>query len=105
MLRATEAWNELKCYGIAPISKLTNGTKRHESLKARIEQYGVEEVLRAIENIKTSSFLKGETGKGWTITFDWFVKPNNFVKVLDGNYNDKEKSTAHTQSWDDIWGG
>lgn len=21
------------------------------------------------------------------ITFDWFVKPNNFTKVLEGNYN------------------
>ena len=21
------------------------------------------------------------------ITFDWFVKPNNFVKVLEGNYD------------------
>lgn len=21
------------------------------------------------------------------ITFDWFVKPNNFLKTLEGNYN------------------
>ena len=23
----------------------------------------------------------------WIITFDWFVKPSNFPKVLEGNYN------------------
>jgi hypothetical protein len=26
------------------------------------------------------------------ITFDWFVKPNNFVKVLEGNYNNTKPS-------------
>jgi len=33
--------------------------------------------------------LKGQNNKGWTITFDWFIKPNNFIKVLEGNYKDK----------------
>ena len=46
-------------------------------------------MLEAIENIKASNFLQGMNDKGWVITFDWFVKPNNFVKVLDGNYSNR----------------
>lgn len=81
-----DAWNSLGDYGIKPITKLTKGTKRYESITARLEQYGLEDVLKAIDNIKRSDFLQGRTSK-WFITFDWFVKPNNFLKVLDGNYD------------------
>lgn len=53
----------------------------------------MEDVLKAIENIKHSKFLQGKTEsrKQWVITFDWFVLPNNFPKVLDGNYTDKDQ--------------
>ena len=47
-------------------------------------------MLTAIEKIKSSDFLCGKGGKGWVITFDWFVKPNNFIKVLEGNYDNKQ---------------
>ena len=56
----------------------------------RIADYGEETVLKAIDNIKDSPFLLGNNNKGWVITFDWFIRPNNFVKVLDGNYINKK---------------
>ena len=55
-------------------------------LRARVNEYGAEAVLNAIERIRKSSFLRGQNKQGWMITFDWFVRPNNFIKVLDGNY-------------------
>ena len=60
-------------------------------LKARVNEYGLEDIFKAISNVGTSSFLKGQNKKGWTITFDWLVKPNNFIKVLEGNYMDKKQ--------------
>lgn len=88
--RVVAKWNELSAFGIKPIKKLSSGTKRYDCLKARIKQYGIDDVLQAVENIKVSSYLQGS--KGWTITFDWFVKPNNFPKVLEGNYDDNNKT-------------
>ena len=88
--RVVEAWNELKSYGIKEVIKLSSESKRYGSLCARIDQYGIETVLKAIENIKHSDFLQGKSKKGWVITFDWFVLPNNFPKVLEGNYDNKE---------------
>ena len=85
------AWNSL---GLSQINKLVSGTKRHQMLKARIKEYGTASILEAIEKIKASDFLMGRTGDGWTITFDWFIRPNNFPKVLDGNYQNKSKSTG-----------
>ena len=59
-------------------------------LSQRVSEYGSDKVLEAIEKIKQSSFLLGKNNSGWTITFEWFVRPNNFVKVLEGNYTDKQ---------------
>ena len=55
-------------------------------MNARIKEYGIDEVVAAIERIKNSDFLKGNNKRGWMITFDWFVLPNNFPKVHDGHY-------------------
>ena len=57
-------------------------------LRQRVKEYGVEKVIEAIERVKKSSFLQGQTGK-FLITFDWFVRPNNFPKVLEGQYDDR----------------
>lgn len=83
-----EAWNELERYGIKPVCKLNRGSQRLQNLTARIREYGETEVLRAIENVKRSDFLQGKTDGRWQITFDWFVKPNNFPKVLEGQYEE-----------------
>lgn len=81
--RVIDAWNGL---GLGQVRKIVQGTQREQLLKKRIKDYGVEEVLRAVENVRNSTFLNGNNSKGWVITFDWFIKPNNFPKVLDGNY-------------------
>ena len=82
--RVLEAWNSL---GLQQLSRVTAESRRGNMLRARIAEYGTDAVLKAIEKIRNSDFLKGQNAKGWIITFEWFVKPNNFPKVLEGNYD------------------
>ena len=89
--RIVEAWNTL---GMQQISRITAESRRGRMLHARIAEYGVEEVLTAIEKIRNSAFLKGQNPKGWVITFEWFVRPNNFPKVLEGNYDNLRGTEA-----------
>lgn len=84
-----QKWNELPD-AISKISTLKKDTQRFKMLSQRINEYGSDKILEAIEKIKQSSFLLGHNKSGWTITFEWFVRPNNFVKVLEGNYIDKK---------------
>lgn len=83
--RIIDKWNSLNL--TSKLTKITSGTIRYKMLKARVKQYGEDEVLKAIDEINNSKFLKGQT-KDFEITFDWFIKPNNFIKVLEGNYKD-----------------
>lgn len=85
--RVIEEWNKLQEVGINPIRDIKPSSKRYQLLKGRIREYGIDEVLNAINNVRNSDFLRGENNRGWMITFDWFVKPNNFIKTLEGNYN------------------
>lgn len=81
--RIISAWNAL---GLSQVSKIVPGTNRYDWLRKRAKDYGADEVLRAIDNIRDSDFLMGRTNKPFKITFDWFIRPNNFPKVLGGNY-------------------
>lgn len=86
-----EAWNAL---GLGQIQKILPDTERGRLLKKRIQDYGLDAVLRAIRNVGESSFLRGGGDKGWVCTFDWLIKPGNFAKVLEGNYADGATQAA-----------
>ena len=87
--KVVSEWNSI---GVSPI-KLIRGT-RQKMLNARIKEYSEEGVLQAINNIKHSDFLKGQNKNSWVITIDWFLKPNNFIKVYEDNYNSKKKTNV-----------
>lgn len=90
-----EEWNGI---GLpTKLTKIAKNTSRFNMLHARVQEYGEEEVMNAVRGVKESSFLQGNNNKGWIITFDWFIKPNNFIKVLEGNYKDKEVPCGKTQ--------
>lgn len=93
--RVVEAWNSL---GINPIMKITGSSTRGGMLRARISEYGVDAVVNAIAQINDSSFLKGQNKSGWTVSFDWFVRPNNFLKVMEGRYSDSPHGSQPTHS-------
>lgn len=94
-----EAWNRLPITNI----KAIKGT-RLTMLKARLKDYTMDEILSAISNIRESPFLLGQNNKGWQITFDWFIRPNNFIKVYEGNYTG-QRQTKNSTSWNDAQAG
>ncbi len=96
--RVAEHWNQLAAYGVKPVISINHGTKRFDMLRARVCSYDIDKILEAIENIKKSSVLCGSVQKGWFITFDWFVRPNNFIKVLEGNYEGMEDKGNRNKS-------
>ena len=93
--RVVEAWNSL---GINPIMKITGSSTRGGMRLARISEYGVDAVVNAIAQINDSSFLKGQNKSGWTVSFDWFVRPNNFLKVMEGRYSDSPHGSQPTHN-------
>ena len=97
--RVVDAWNELP---VTHITRVGSGTRRHRMLKARLGEYGVDAVIEAINLVSQSPFLLGRVSD-FTVTFDWFIKPNNFVKVYEGNYSNRD--TGKRDAIQDFIGG
>lgn len=94
-----EAWNEKGvAAGFLPVKRLTTTTSRGKMLVARIREYSADDVLKAIDNACSSRFLRESN----FFDFGWFVRPNNFIKVLEGKYNDKTETQTNYN--DDISG-
>lgn len=95
-----EEWNSIDD-NVPNVTLIRSGSTRQRLLQARINEYGFDNVLKAIDNVKNSQYLKGYV-KPFRITFDWFIKPNNFPKVLDGNYNDFTVTNNNNEEFDYI---
>ena len=79
-----DAYHEC-CPSFPTVIKLTETRKR--AIKARLKDYGLDEIKRAFSLAGQSDFLKGSSG--WQASFDWLMKPANMTKVLEGNYTNR----------------
>ena len=54
--------------------------------------YSFENFKKVFENTQKSSFLLGKSSNSnFRANFDWLIEENNFLKVLEGNYQDLVK--------------
>jgi hypothetical protein len=95
-----EYWN--KKTQLSKIEKLTESRKR--TINARVKEHGKDALKKVIDKTIASKFLNGENDKQWTASFDWIMLPTNFIKVLEGNYDNKEqksnKLTVESVNWE-----
>ena len=75
------------CMSYPQIKELSEGRKRSIAghWKKGRDLDAFEDVFRRAE---ASPFLKGENDRKWRATFDWIIKPANWTKIAEGNYDD-----------------
>lgn len=81
------------CVSFPRLTKLSESRKK--AIRARLNQYTVEDFKKTFELAEESDFLKGSNGRNWTATFDWMIKDANMAKILDGNYKNTEKKESN----------
>lgn len=75
------------CPSLPKIVKLTDG--RATAIRARLNDYKLEQITTAFKMAEDSDFLKGVNDRGWHANFDWIMSPGNMAKILEGNYKNK----------------
>ena len=78
--------NQVKPLGIPTI--LTMNDKRLSKFLYIRNTYGANTIVNALNNIKRSSYLTGDGSNKVKLTFDWLFQEENFLKVVEGNYDD-----------------
>ena len=75
------------CVSFPRLTTLSEARKK--AIKARFNNYTLEDFEKLFTKAEASTFLKGGNNRNWTATFDWLIKDTNMAKVLDGNYDDR----------------
>lgn len=103
-------WNTI-CTGYARMIMISDARKN--KIRNRVtEMGGIDKAMPLLkiifEKAQASKFLRGDNKRGWKATFDWFFENDkNWVKVYEGNYDEKPGMPAGQQNpnngVNDIW--
>lgn len=90
--RLVEVWNQ-HCGTLSRAQKINlktkAGQKRARLLRERWrENPDAEFWTDIVKKVAASEFCNGGRDRtGWRATFDWLLKPDTYLKILEGNYN------------------
>jgi hypothetical protein len=82
------AWNELTHRPIPKCRELT--ASRKKAAERRLKERPLKDWREVIRRIQDSDFCRGQSETAWVATFDWLLKPDTAVKVLEGKYDNRE---------------
>ncbi|MDE0703977.1 MAG: helix-turn-helix domain-containing protein [Rhodospirillaceae bacterium] len=93
-IQAFRIWNETAARtGLRPALELT--TDRATALAARVrEAGGLDGWRKAVETAGRSAFLTGKKPGSYPATLDQVLKPEFFLKLREGNFNDSSPEAA-----------
>jgi uncharacterized protein YdaU (DUF1376 family) len=81
-------WNSICGHNLPQIKKLTDSRKR--AIRKFIKQDV--DVTAFFLRVSDSSFLSGVSeNSSWIADFDWVLKESNYIKILEGVYDDKKE--------------
>lgn len=78
-----KSWNKNKC--TRDIDKIAPMTIRYDNTRRCVNMYGYSDFLKTLE-ADSNEWLKSRND---AVTYDWYIKPDNYQKVHDGNYRQK----------------
>jgi hypothetical protein len=69
-----------------PSARLPVTDERKKKIDALLKVYTLDDIGIVFEKTSESNYLNGKVEK-WKANIDWLLKPTNFVKVIEGNYD------------------
>ena len=72
-----------------PKAKALND-KRRKAIKSASKNLGDISFTDLFAKVERSDFLTGRDGT-WSAGFDWILKPSNLIKIIEGNYDNKNQ--------------
>lgn len=87
------------CKSYPVLKSLTESRKK--AIKARLNKYSIDDIQTVFNKAEASDFMKGSNNRNWMANFDWMLKESNFVKILEGKYDNweaKEKNTVFNKN-------
>lgn len=85
---------------VRPVNKYTDEIKKN--VKARYAEYELEDFETVFKKAEASDFLNNRADVTFQASFDWLMRPKNFSKALNGNFDNIVKKQKETIKGTDI---
>ena len=90
----------------ASLNKVSGMTEpRRKAVQSALTAVGQEKLTELFRKAEASDFLTKRNSTGWKAGFDWLLKPENYTKVLEGNYDNRNSTQAVPAQTDYTNGG
>jgi hypothetical protein len=91
---ASQAWKDfVSCWNSGKWAKIRPEAphlKDRNSLKLRMKcDFWAKNWRIALKSAETSQFLKGDNGRGWSMTVEFFLRKNTVERILEGEFGCK----------------
>ena len=80
------------CVSLNKVSGMTE--PRRKAVQSALNAVGQEKLAELFRKAEASDFLTKRNSTGWKAGFDWLLKPENYAKVLEGNYDNRNSAQA-----------
>ena len=84
-----------------PVWREVKGDRKARA-DARLKERPEAEHEAIVKRIAASAFCRGANDRGWRAGVDWFLKPGTAAKVLEGQYDDRQKGGPNLGAFDDV---
>ena len=90
-IRIKEIYN-LTCTNLPQVKKITD--KREKAIDKFLNEFTESQFGEICKIANTSNFLTGKNDRGWKADFDFLMRTDKATNILEGKYNESNKSDA-----------
>ena len=80
------------CISLSKVKSIT--ARREKAIKAIIKKYSLDDIKTVFENVEKSDFLTGHNDRGWKADFDFILREDKFINILEGKYSGKKQGVS-----------
>jgi hypothetical protein len=91
LAEALADWNAVAERKGLPALRVATG-ERKSKLRQRLAEHGLDGWREALVKLEASSFCCGDSPSGWRANIDFVLRKSSFVKLLEGAYDDTERT-------------
>ena len=77
-----DTWNRIVTDPLPKVQRLS--PQRIRTCEIAIKEYGLDALTSACQAVEKSAFCRGSGNRGWVATFDWLIRADHCLKVLEG---------------------
>lgn len=98
-IRIKDIYNQ-HCHNLPQVQKLTD--KREKAIDKFLKEFTEEQFIEICKIANYTDFLIGKNDKGWKADFDFLMKPDKAINVLEGKYSNS-KSENGINDFKELW--